>query len=289
MRALVLSGGGAKGAFQLGALLRLADMGYTYDVIAGVSVGALNGALVALDRLSDLERIWRTIREEDVHKKYPWWKVALRLLQGKLGAYDNTPLLRLIEREIGPFPPYKVPFYAGFVDLLTGEYRAEMMPDSHRIWASATMPLVWEPAYGLTFRERVFVDGGVRAVSPLADVLKHNPDEIVIINCSSRGPLPLVPPPKRIDEVAQRVLDIMIHDNWTEDINRLLEINAYVDQAGQAGIRLRSPEGKLRKYFRTIIIEPAEDQDLGGTLDFSREAIEWRIRHGYERAGEVAR
>ena len=43
--ALVLSGGGAKGAFQLTAEKYAREVkGYHWDVIAGVSVGALNGS-----------------------------------------------------------------------------------------------------------------------------------------------------------------------------------------------------------------------------------------------------
>ena len=44
-RALVLSGGGVKGAFQVGALMHsMGDLGRDYDIVCGVSVGALNAA-----------------------------------------------------------------------------------------------------------------------------------------------------------------------------------------------------------------------------------------------------
>ena len=45
--ALILSGGGARGAFQVGAETYARDVkGYHWDIIAGVSVGALNGAML---------------------------------------------------------------------------------------------------------------------------------------------------------------------------------------------------------------------------------------------------
>ncbi len=65
--ALVLSGGGFNGAFQVGALKYLSDnwraiTGLTspmkFDVISGVSAGAINGALVAMDELSLLHDLW---------------------------------------------------------------------------------------------------------------------------------------------------------------------------------------------------------------------------------------
>ena len=67
--ALVLSGGGFKGAFQIGALDYLREAGLVdpdlhFDVVAGISAGALNGAFVASRRYDLLKTIWRRIEEE---------------------------------------------------------------------------------------------------------------------------------------------------------------------------------------------------------------------------------
>ena len=68
--ALVLSGGGFKGAFQIGALRHLqqnwsiinpGQSKMTFDVVAGVSVGSLNGVLVASDEFTLLEQLWHDI------------------------------------------------------------------------------------------------------------------------------------------------------------------------------------------------------------------------------------
>lgn len=65
--ALVLSGGGFNGAFQVGALNYIQEnwkkiTGLTspmkFDLIAGVSAGALNGALVAMNKLDLLNDLW---------------------------------------------------------------------------------------------------------------------------------------------------------------------------------------------------------------------------------------
>ena len=45
MKALVLSGGGAKGSYQLGVWKALRELNIKFDIITGTSVGALNGAL----------------------------------------------------------------------------------------------------------------------------------------------------------------------------------------------------------------------------------------------------
>ena len=67
--ALVLSGGGFKGAFQIGALDYLREAGLVdpnlhFDVIAGISAGALNGAFIATRQYELLKTIWRRIEEE---------------------------------------------------------------------------------------------------------------------------------------------------------------------------------------------------------------------------------
>lgn len=44
---LVLSGGGAKGAYQVGVMHALNEMGFVIDMLSGASIGALNGAVLA--------------------------------------------------------------------------------------------------------------------------------------------------------------------------------------------------------------------------------------------------
>jgi predicted acylesterase/phospholipase RssA len=53
-------GGGAKGAWQFGALEALDEAGIKFDYVAGTSVGALNGALWAAGRLDLGRELWRS-------------------------------------------------------------------------------------------------------------------------------------------------------------------------------------------------------------------------------------
>ena len=72
MKALILSGGGAHGAFQVGVIKRLAELGHQWDLVAGVSVGAINAMQMAMyapkDHLQaarELEQFWYNIRGND--------------------------------------------------------------------------------------------------------------------------------------------------------------------------------------------------------------------------------
>jgi predicted acylesterase/phospholipase RssA len=71
---LVLSGGGAKGAYQAGCLQTLYDLGIDrFHCITGTSVGSLNGAGAASGRIPELVNLWQTINFSRVFK--PSWRL----------------------------------------------------------------------------------------------------------------------------------------------------------------------------------------------------------------------
>lgn len=82
---LVLAGGGAKGAYQAGCLDYLHSQGVKdYHVVAGTSVGSLNGAAAASGKVHELVRIWEQISLRRVLA--PSWRM-LPFMSGMLVAY----------------------------------------------------------------------------------------------------------------------------------------------------------------------------------------------------------
>lgn len=61
MLGLVLEGGGAKGAFHAGAVKALIERGYAFDGVAGASIGALNGAMIAQGDFDKCYKLWENI------------------------------------------------------------------------------------------------------------------------------------------------------------------------------------------------------------------------------------
>ncbi|MBK5251233.1 MAG: patatin-like phospholipase family protein [Peptostreptococcaceae bacterium] len=59
---LVLEGGGAKGAYQVGAYKALMELGIEIDGIAGTSIGAINGAMIAQGSFERCYDVWHGIR-----------------------------------------------------------------------------------------------------------------------------------------------------------------------------------------------------------------------------------
>jgi predicted acylesterase/phospholipase RssA len=72
-RGLVLQGGGAKGAFQYGALKELHSVGFDFDVISGTSVGALNGAVVSTDSWDQGDLLWTHL---SMQSAFSWRKLS---------------------------------------------------------------------------------------------------------------------------------------------------------------------------------------------------------------------
>ncbi len=280
---LVLSGGGAKGAFQVGAeeVLRR-EAGFTWDRIFGVSVGALNGALLAQLEYDRLQQVWQTIREQDVYDKAGTLRLVWRLLiLGKRGLYDNSALRKTIEKHAGG-RPFKVPLHVGRVSLTSGAYELvdSDQPDIlDAIWQSATMPVIWEP-----IGAKALVDGGLRNVTPLGDALDYHPSELVVLICSPDA-IEAVAPPRDIVDAAKRSLtDITINEIMINDVREFVRLNALVKQAQAAGLELKTEKGQPLRYCPIAVIQP--HTPMGDTLDFSREAIARRLAAGREAASE---
>src|SRR5512139_3174552 len=121
--ALVLSGGGAKGAFQVGAEKYAREVkGYTWNVIAGVSVGALNGAMLAMHKYDRLFEIWNTVSNDKVYTGgFGVWSALKIWLRGARSFYGNGPLQKMIAQEVEP-DKFKVDLRIGAVSLQSGEY-----------------------------------------------------------------------------------------------------------------------------------------------------------------------
>lgn len=135
---LVLPGGGARCAYQVGVLKAIAEMlprrsPSPFAVLSGTSAGAVNSVVVASRArlfhvgIAELEHVWRNFRSEEVFRSDPWtmfrnsmrWLVAV--VTGGLGSgnplalLDNSPLRELLRRRIN-FGAIQKSIDAGFVD-----------------------------------------------------------------------------------------------------------------------------------------------------------------------------
>jgi NTE family protein len=119
---LVLPGGGARGAYQVGVLKAISDLLHVnrnpFQVVAGASVGAINGALLGChagnfrEGVSRLDKLWSTIHTSDVYRtdlsaiaaSGLRWLFSLAFgghgITNPKSFLDNEPLVQLLRREL---------------------------------------------------------------------------------------------------------------------------------------------------------------------------------------------
>ena len=110
---IVFDGGGARGAYQIGAWKAMREAGVKISTVAGTSVGALNGALVCMGDLERAEKIWEKITfsrvmdvddqimQELFDRKLPLHEAIHEVLTViKNGGVDVTPLRELIHEMV---------------------------------------------------------------------------------------------------------------------------------------------------------------------------------------------
>ena len=173
-RALVLSGGGLKGAFQAGATYHLIVQRHCdFSEIAGVSAGSLNAVILAQaqrdenpeaslknmeERAEKLVDVWHDIRSKRqiLKPRWPGWYWALAMRYGLFGTESmNTfdPLMHLIQTNVDMDALDRGrPVRVGSVSLWDGTYRevgpSATFPNNDRkvflqyVYASALIPIV---------------------------------------------------------------------------------------------------------------------------------------------------
>ena len=92
--AIALEGGGAKGSYEVGVWKALDEAGVRYNAVAGTSVGALNGAMMAMRDLPGAIKAWLDVRLSDiisVDEEYE--DEMLRIFSGEGGFADIKEML----------------------------------------------------------------------------------------------------------------------------------------------------------------------------------------------------
>lgn len=286
--ALVLSGGGAKGAFQVGAEKYAREVrGYRWDVIAGVSIGAFNGAFIATRKHDALEKFWRELSPDRIYGRgvSRALHVLYRLARYRPSLYENDFLRDYLEREFDP-QLLAADLRVGAVTLETGEYRSFKASQPHftrAILASAALPLMLPPV-DVDQHPRM-IDGGMRRVSPIRDVLDAEPDEIVVINCNPVRHLPAKESPVSSLGIFQRAVDIALQDIFIKDVRQFLLVNRLVKQAAAGGVTLRREDGTPYRDIPNAIISP--DEPTGNAMDMSQQHVERAFTAGWNVAKRI--
>lgn len=247
---LVLSGGGAMGALQVGLLRVLVRRGFRPGRIVGTSVGALNGAFLAFypneDGVERLAEIWRGIEDERFINFNPV-RVALRLAARRISLFNNDFLEQLVAEHatVDDFGATEVPLYVTTTNLTTG--RKHVLTSgrvSHAVLASTAIPGVFRP---VEINGDLHADGGVVANLDLETAIGIGASEVLAIDLSHCFDHP---EPRSAIGVITRTVDVVMRERVRRDM---------VEFGDRATIALIQPTitegpdvGELRHVSRLI-------------------------------------
>ena len=213
---LVLDGGGARGAYQIGAWKALHEAGVRIRGIAGTSVGALNGALICMGDVDEAEHIWKEMTFSKVMDVDDDWmerlfqkEVPMRELLKELmlrlrdGGIDVTPLKDLIHNILDEDRIRSAGIDFSLLtfslsdmkelDLTLDEIPEGLLAD-FLLASACLLGFKNEPLHGKTY-----LDGGVINNVPLNSLVKRGYRDIITVRIYGPGREPRV----RLDEGTQ--------------------------------------------------------------------------------------
>lgn len=322
MDAFILSGGGARGAYEAGVLHALAGAGLRPDILAGSSIGAMNAAILAarlyrgespLEASGHLLRVWRETEGLLKLDRFGLMKGLLLPRVPTRSLFRAGPLRELLRRELGSLT--LADFQENLRLLITGTdlqagrtvlFSPEvLLVDA--VLASGAYPVVL-PTVEIDGRQ--YTDGGLFSNTPLKFAIRAGATRAFVVQLSPADYFEQIRSEGRFDsilEVAPRCIDLLwSRANYLDleeasRINRLLEVLELLDR--WRGLHGTSPileevwtrllalgriekEGRQPKR-RVEIVRIQPKTDLGGTFSLSRAATSRLIRLGIRDAREV--
>jgi NTE family protein len=284
-RALVLSGGGSKGAFEVGVLQRLmGDEQLDYDLLCGTSVGAINAAYVSQTPLGQpreaaakLRALWDTVTTDKVRKNWFPFREASALF--KTTVYDSEPLQQWIraglDQDLVRRSGRQLRIVS--VSLGTGEsfVADEQTPDLPEwVIASSAFPVMLTPA---TIGGDLWTDGGLRIVTPLGEAIAAGASDIDVVLCSdpfAKSPFQ-VTDAHAIPQILLRSLDIL---------------SGEVSRADLRIAGLKNDLSELRPEYRKVkirVFQPSAPLPFD-SLDFDPGNLRKMIEAGYAQSATSA-
>lgn len=243
---LVLAGGGGKGAYQIGAWKAMKEMGLTFEAVAGASIGAINGALIAGGDYDKATEFWHNISvdkgvkfaselpdAENLFSRKNWGVIFKEVIKNK--GIDASPAEEFVASYIDENKVRDSGVALGIiaVQMTQGVVPREIfiheIPEGQLVdylLASANIPL----ATNIGPEGEKFLDGGAYDNTPLMTLKKRGYNRLIIVDISNLK-------------------------GFAHNLNYL---NSEV-----------------------VHIRPYDIDDLGAAFDFDDEVIDRRIKLGY--------
>lgn len=277
MRALVHSGGGAKGAWGAGVIKHLlGDLEIKYDILCGVSVGAINAAFLAQfqhgqekESGNKIYDMWLQLDTSKIYKRhFPFgrWHALW-----EKSFYDSSPLHKLVKESIDLDLIRKSGklVSVGTVSLSSGKYTIFNQTSEHfldAVIASASFPGMLAP---VEFMGQLWSDGGTKELSPIKRAVELGADIVdIIITSPGTRVIKFIEKPTTVD-ILKRSIDLSTDKIMANDIEKVDMHNQLV----MAGI-------SDKKIVKMNIIRP-EFNLIEDLLDFNPIKLKEMAEKGY--------
>jgi predicted acylesterase/phospholipase RssA len=262
-KALITGGGGAKGAFSVGALLALKKRGlFPFDIYSGTSTGSFIATLAAADELEILRRQYVSMGPNDILAKQ---NIVTNVLNGKAFLFDTYPVLQLVRQTITEQMFEKimaddaptlcitaVSLQTGLPTVFSNRNLIPQPNNEYLVKKITTLEMLVNALLASSSQAgftppviidgEQFVDGGHRDVIPTRIVVDMGAEDVIILSNNSSAQLTNTRHYNDLLAVVLRVIGIFLQDVRESDI-RLL--NNFLMTRGK----------------RAMVIEPTTDLD----------------------------
>ena len=287
-RALILAGGGARGAFQIGVYKYLAERNWIPDIICGTSVGAINAAGIGsgLD-VPTLIRLWTTYNRRRMYRLnlIPFLSYFLsgralkplldtRMMQGMVSDHVDFDHLKNNRTKVVISTVNVLTSLPCFFD--NAQIRLE------HIMASGAMPVLfpWQYIDGVPHW-----DGGTMANIPLQPALDFGADEIIIVLLS---PVTQTPQafPKNVRTALEIVFEQLLAGSYASACERSFNtLGGEGNPLSQLRYTAKTPGRGLDKGHPNIVtLAPGKMLGFRSLLNFSLSQARELIDEGYKTA-----
>lgn len=197
---LVLAGGGAKGIYQLGAWKAMRELGIKFSVVAGVSIGSINGALIAADCYDEAVRLWQCASVDkgvkiakdlkDPENLFSLKNAAVLVKEiVRNGGIDASPTKELLLQFIDEEKVRRSKVNFGMVTFSLSEFAPleifiDKIPEGELVdylLASSKVPGVSK----IGPEGEKYLDGGVYDNAPIGLLRKNGYNRIIVVDISS--------------------------------------------------------------------------------------------------------
>ncbi|MGI6366112.1 MAG: patatin-like phospholipase family protein [Bacillota bacterium] len=262
--ALVLGGGGGKGAYQIGVWQALREYGVDKMIggVAGTSVGALNAALFAQNDYEAAARAWESVNNDKILHldKSRHFQALKQFNLGRIffdGIFSNDGLRELMETylDLEKVSRSPIPAFATCCPVPKFSFRNLKLPDpvyfridglapaeiAPVLLASSAIPFVFD---AIQIGEKTYVDGGLVDNVPIRPLYDLGFRRFIVINLDMYQRLP------REKYRDADIIEIMPDYSRTENITDVLdfspaEIQAHIQEGYGDAMQTLSSRFKL--------------------------------------------